>query len=565
MNAKVVEVIDAIMQEKEELEEHSASDRDLLGASSATLTLTERRKSVRRVFFDRRQNSKTRLGLEITQDGVTLAIARSTAEGISLKTDYIAFEQELPDSPCELSLDSNKAALTTAISELVERHRISGQPVKVALGGSPCVTRVAFGENNSVDADIEETRQRAERYLSLGRGDKISAYAERKIDAKRKRAWLTVAHGEVVNSIATAVESAGLRLAGIEHSLVTLCWAVGEQGFDANEPVLVLRQQTGRPAIAVSYQGELILDYRPSRLTLEQLPSDESPIVHILSQHIKCLRRYLAPQVPRTAGQLTKVYCVGGDVAFEASREELAEYGLELVELSLDAQFQDVDDVTERERSESLPAACIAREAFDSERQATNLADSLKQHARISAKTLTQTFWPLAATILLLIGAQVWSMNVSAQITEVAAKLDATFPLRTEFERVRRDLAKLENDRRDFDGLLTATPPKQFNHLVKFAGRALPEGAWLRSIRAQSDSSVHLSGASFSEDGIYEYLAALRASKLFTHVTLEGTSSTRLRSGPAVEFEITTVADKQVRDAGNSVANSINPLQLPHL
>lgn len=563
MNDQVVETIDAIMQENDKLENETTSEADLLGASNATLTLTERRKSPRRVIFDRRQNAKTRLGLEITQDGVTLAIARSTPEGVSLKTDYIAFEHELPESPCETSLDWNKAELTLAISELVERYRIGGQPVKVALGGSPCVTRVAFGENAAVDADIEETRQRAERYLSLGRGDKISAYAERKIDAKRKRAWLTVAHGEVVNSIASAVESAGLRLAGIEHSLVALCWAVGQQGFDVKDPVLVLRQQTGRPAIAVSYQGELILDYRPSRLSLEQLPDDESPIVHILSRHIKCLRRYLAPQVPRTASQLTKVYCVGGDVVSESSRQQLADYGLELVELSLDAQFQDVDDAADRVRSESLPAACIAREAFDSERQATNLADSLKQHARISAKTLTQTFWPLAATILLLVGAQLWSMQKAGNVTEIAAQLDATFPMRAEFERVRRDLSKLESDRKDFDALLSTIPHTQFNQLVKFAGRALPEGAWLRSIRMQSDASIYLSGASFTDDGIYEYLAALRESSLFSHVTLEGTSSIRLRSGPAVEFEITTVADKQVHDDENNVAQAVQPSQAP--
>ncbi|GAB5405535.1 MAG: hypothetical protein Aurels2KO_37660 [Aureliella sp.] len=525
--------------------------QDLLVAADKPVA-KERRKSNKRVKSDRRKSGNVSVGVEVTHGGVSVAIIRDDGDSCEIVSDFIAFGE---DSGPRNS-DWTGRELHSSLAELVERYKLNGQAVSVVLGGTPCVTRALFGENANVDAGVEEVRERAHRYLSLGRGDKISAYSETAIDAKRKRAWLTVAHRDVVDTVASAVSSAGLRLVRLEHSLVSLCKGIGESGLDSESPILLLRQQFGRPEIAVSYRGELLLDYRPSSVDMEEWTGQiDDCAIHVLSKHIKCIRRFLFPQTPREAGELSSVYFVGHLSPSEDAVSLLEEdYGLDAHWLSAEALLPGLDEDAVSAATDAIPAAWIARDKPSAESVAIDLMDSLRNNRSICIKTIAATFWPIAATLLLLVGLQAWAIVEQRGVTSAQAKLDELNPARLEFTRTRGQLAKLERYQKNTQVLRNGIDPPDWNNIIKFVGRALPQGTWLNDVKIQHDASITLVGASFTNDGIYDYVQLLQDSGLFEYVTLEGTTQSRFASGPAVQFEITSVAGKRVRPESAKVA-----------
>ena len=104
------------------------------------------------------------------------------------------------------------------------------------------------------------------------------------------------------------------------------------------------------------------------------------------------------------------------------------------------------------------------------------------------------------------------------------------------------ELAQNREAGEHIDALKAAIEPVSWNEVLKFAGRALPQGTWLKALSVDPGNTVVISGASFTDDAIYDYVNRLRESKMFLHVTLGATKTVRLRSGPAYEFEISTTA-----------------------
>ena len=71
---------------------------------------------------------------------------------------------------------------------------------------------------------------------------------------------------------------------------------------------------------------------------------------------------------------------------------------------------------------------------------------------------------------------------------------------RTKKEKIDEEVAK------KVEALSNSLPAVNWNDIVKFAGRSLPQGTWLKSLTIDEESQATLTGASFTNDAIYEYL-----------------------------------------------------------
>ncbi|MCA9125981.1 MAG: PilN domain-containing protein [Planctomycetales bacterium] len=517
---------------------------DLVAATDRVSAIVERRssKSTWRLGSDRRKNAALSVGLEISPAGVALAVVRhDQATGIKqLTTDYTEFEPTSGPAQGNWTTDE----LSKALISLSEKHRLIGQAVHVGLGGEPCVTRQSFGENEQVNDDVAELTERTHRYLSLGRGEKVCCYAERQIDAKRKRTWVTVAHRGFIEAVAQAVESAGLRLARMEHTLSTICEAIGATGRDQQQPVLIVAKGSGRPEMAVSFQGQLILDYRPPRAALGEGMVDLSGIAAI-GKHIKCVSRFAQSQLPRGSNEIREI-CLPGVPAVSANEIDNVKRMHGLMPIPLSTSILCDDLVAEQdilEHVEIFASVWLARRSMrENAPLAANLMHSLSSNAKLSASLYVKTLWPLAACLLLVCGLYVASHFKNNSLLEAEAKLESLQPQRLEVQRLRRLLMDNRENIRQVKSLQRTVRPVAWNDILKFTGRALPSGTWLKSIRIERDNTVVVSGASFADDAIYEYVNRLRDSRLFELVTLGATKTVRLRSGPAFEFEISTQA-----------------------
>ncbi|QDT15831.1 hypothetical protein [Alienimonas californiensis] len=303
-------------------------DRRKGGPKPPTVPVERRRR-------DRRSGARRTLGLELSANGLSLAVTirdgAAPAGGAPASSEHAdphrkdakfygpaGFERFTAGSrtvcrfrpwppgcgPTEPGytrevLAEAFAAATAALGSA--GHSLSGAPVDVALGGSLCVTRVLTVTNEEAGREAAALADRAGRYLGLGRGEKTCVTAEERLDAKTRRVRVTVAPRQVAADVLRVLSDAGLRAGRIEHTLAVLSAGLHARGLDGDRPVLLLAAEGDRLDVAVAHRGRLLLDYRPvgSRTAADV---DEATAAGALGdeallRHQKRIRRYVANQL----------------------------------------------------------------------------------------------------------------------------------------------------------------------------------------------------------------------------------------------------------------------------
>jgi hypothetical protein len=520
----------------------------LIDATERKASLVERRKSKTKgswlAFADRRRRARANIGIEISPHKISLAIIR---EGTSGQNHLTTDEAEIGCISCnEWTLEH----LTNLLQLLASKHDIQGQGVFVALGGNACVTRSFYGNNEEVDASCKEVSERASHYLALGRGEKVCCQAETAIDARRKRAWVTVAQREVLELVLRAIEDAGLRLGRIEHTLTTLCQVAGESGCDNAEPLLMVLTGGGRSDMFISFQGQLLLDYRPSASHVSQESCSVNNWTALASKHIKCLRRFLASQLPRGQANLTKICLPATEWKATPSIEDLLstnDLSVANLDQSVVTQDMDMDCSQEKTSPEMMSAVWMARNMMNqsdlTSSQSTavtpgDMTGSLRRHLDWSARTLVANFWPVAASILLICGLYASLVHQRSSLAETEKKLDNLQTVRVELDRLQLQMKGSDEAVTIAKRLRANLPSVQPDVAIKVLGRSLPKGAWLKQINVDASRNISVVGISYSEDGIYEYIAKLKENVSLQAIGLVSSKPIRLPSGPAFEFEL---------------------------
>tara|TARA_R110002049_G_scaffold27321_2_gene94114 strand:- start:230890 stop:232581 length:1692 start_codon:yes stop_codon:yes gene_type:complete len=533
-----------------------ATADDLLAAADRAPAIVERRSiKKRRVAHDRRSRLKQTVALEISPSGIELAIVCELADGKSrrLITDHFPFDRD--SGPSNDRWDTNE--LASAIKTLVDRHKLSGQKAVVGISGDLCVTRALFGENEEVESGLAELAERSHRYLALGRDEKLCCFSDKPVDAKRKRAWMTVSKRSVVHAIADAANHAGLRLIRMEHALVAICRALGDDRFNDDAPVLVVADSPDGVSLNISYRGQMLLDYRPA--TTGVLTSCTiNAWADTIKRHIKCLRRYLDSQVSRDAKPLSTVYLVGRKSVDPDVVTDLKEQcGLDVRALPISEFMDELQcDQTPADCSEMFTAIWMA--SSESKRQEqdspTDILATLRPGDRIGLGPMLRAVWPLIAAaclIAMLFGFAKWTKSRSVAMERQIESLQTE---RIEAGRIRVVLQRYDDRQAEAMKLKKRIPKPSWNFILRQAGQQMPQGTWLESLTVDQ-GPVTIIGASFTDDAIYDYIARLKGSVAFSRVSLTSTQSIRTPNGPAFRFEISAeMANFGHRGAATSFA-----------
>lgn len=506
---------------------------DLLTASDREPALVERRAATRRrVKRDRRKGVYRSVGIDISPSGVVMAVIEESVGKSKLIVERITFPPESGPRRGDWADDT----LSDVLIEMAAKHNLGGQAVVVGLGGDPCMTRVVAGDNEEVDNEIVELTGRSQRYIGMGLGDKISCKSTHRIDAKRKRVCVTIAMRDMVDAVATAVQNAGMRLAYLEHTMLVLCRILHSYDNDIDEPVLFIVDDLGRIDLGISYQGRLLLDYRPA------MPEASYTGRSLVQRHLKSLRRYIQAQLPGVSSDLTKIFVTGGKVASESlylsrgTQSSLRRCHFPLFELctGLEVDGEVTEDVG------VISAVGLARLNRDgkTQQEKNDLVATLRTDKKVHWWPFVKQTWPLAlaaslALMLTLLG------NRSSQIAEqTRARIDELTNENAEGNQIRLTLHRIMQRNQQIEKLGQAIVQPDWAHVFVKAGTSLPDGAWLESIRVDHDSTVKISGVSRAGEAVYEYIERLRQTGLFTRVALESTSASRSASGPEYRFDV---------------------------
>ena len=436
-----------------------------------------------------------------------------------------------------LHTTEGRQELVQAIKTLAEEEKLAGAKVHFSLSGDFCVTRVVCGANEVVTKELQNLEKRTALYLSLGIGPKSFTHTQRAIDAKRSQAWMTVASANSMEAITTAAQQAGFQVASVEHSLVSLSRTVGALGKDKENPAIIIEMNQRGVDLGISYQGSLLLDYRPGG------EGAKDHLAETIMLHWDRIQRHCSRHFQFASGKINRVLLAGEpeEVAkicreFDALGQLTAEL-LDPREIKPDWVWEDATGVDSR-----LAAAVGTLSSADSNQETSESPDLMAPLRMLQRgpllPTLIKTCWPIAAALALSLLIMTAGWLKQYQCGSLTAEVNAAKEADGELSKVQMELAAALAKIRYFTKIESRLRRPMWHEFLSSIGGCLPEGLWLESLKVDRDGSVNIVGPSYSEKNIYDFIAQLKSLPQLANVALEGTKETRVRDGSATVFDV---------------------------
>lgn len=491
-----------------------------------------RSSSDRRNRSSRRRHAENRsLSIELCHSvlRVALVVDEENDEPPQLTTRTVRWRDEASNLRCE----QGKAELTAALKSIVSKDRLSGCRVSFAISSTLCVNRATSGATTRVEEEIASFEERSQLYLSLGPGAKTTAVGRKAIDARHEHALVTVANEETLHLLVQAAESAGLIVDVVESALIALS-RLHHQLQPDGSPVILAQLDEDRFEIGVSRSGQLLLEYRPSA------ESNTSSLGKVVDSHHTRLQRYCQRQYGLGNMNLDQMWLVG-----EPSEVSQTNAKTKTSLTTGVLPMEQVDKIWHRE-TEDLPTAEMGaalglalRGRFDGDSVSPNLMDDIHANAKTPIKPfLLRASVPLAATLL--IAASLWAFNLEQEIelSALRQELSELRPLELRGQQLSQRLHQAGIKIEHLTNLVDQAPHLRLDPLVTRFAQCLPSDVWLQQLRLNSESSIELSGISYTEGGVYDFVHHLEKVPGFTKIALRGTGVTETPQGPATSFDI---------------------------
>lgn len=480
------------------------------------------------------KNGRRTIAIEICRTDLVVAILETSRDGRSI--DVCTKEVQWRHESNTLHSEQGQHELGAALKALASKEKLNGCKVSIALSGDYSVTRVVAGGAERVRHELKQLEERSSLYLSLGPGAKTVAGAVRQIDVRHQHAWLSATNKKTLDAVLRAAEVASLEVDVVEPSLIALCRALGETGADQASPVLIIEVDERSVELGICYQGRLLLDHRPAGVR------GPEGLAEIVDQHMERLRRYCTRHFRYAIGDLKEVYLCGADEAVDKLEVDFNWLGC-LTPRRLDPQkisehWSFANSTGDSAHLAALGAA-LGSGKTQTERNGPNLMERLRSELREPLlQALIRTAWPIAASLL--IAVILYGVNTYQRIQgdETEQQLNALKPAEMEVRKMQVDLTAVDNKARELEKLAAGVRHSDWNKLITHMAQCLPEDVWLETFYVDSQGNMTISGNSYSEDGVLEFVRWLKETPTLNKVALQSTKPFEADTGPATRFDV---------------------------
>lgn len=426
--------------------------------------------------------------------------------------------------------------LAKGFSRIVTEHGLQGVNLKVVLGGEYCVTRAVRGTSEAVRFELQRIQSRSRLYLSLGAGEKVVVSNTKALDARHMRALATVCNAKTLETIHRAAEQAGLQLDLIEPALISLCSAVNRLEDVPDEPYLVLHVGQSAAEIGVCHDGQVILDYRPGGSTQAQ------DLVKLVKQHISRLRRHAGHHLKIAAPRLNRVFLCGEAAAVNGILEEFNTddtFRTTIVDPnSIQATWQFAQELEDSAMAPVL-GTLLSTYRDPSEREAPNLLEHVLASSREPlGPTLLRSVLPIAAMLLVATGLYFVTLRQQGQLKTVQAQVGTLTHELTQTRKLRLRQDQMEMKQQQLEKLAEHLPATPASQVLKCLGQCMPNDIWLQKLEIVDMQTLKISGVSYLEAGVYDFVHWLEHTPGFDEVALHGTRPGHSRSEITVDFNL---------------------------
>ena len=499
-------------------------------------TKDERRSgSERRSLRDRqRAGSDLVTVVEIAGSKLHIAIARRTQ---SDKPDRIEGETRTwKKEAAILNSEEGLVEFSRELNDLVERRNLQGSSFHFVLGGDLCVTKTVRGTTEEVRNELRLIEERSRLYLSLGTGDKVMVANTRLIDARHQNAVASVCNRGTLNSIHSAALKAGIQIDSIEPALVSVSRVVGRLQDAPTEPCLLMYVDEKSVEVGVCHNGSLLLDYRPGGRTA---PSDIGGVVHT---HLNRLQRHAGRQLHRSPPELKDVFLCGGKQSLARALRSFATYECFKVH-AIDPHSVQATWVLGEEVADSVmvPALGTLLGTYMTKEQRD--APNFMQHIIASTRepirpVLIRSLITLAAVLLLGVFGLLMNWNLQSEVDLLQQQVDGLQVAKSRYRELRLQLTSAEEKGTELKKLLESMDAAAPKDVIARIGHCMPSDVWLSDLELENMKSVKLSGSSFLEAGVFDFVQWLGQAPEFKDVALRSTNPSNSRAGPTINFNV---------------------------
>lgn len=498
-----------------------------------------------------------RVALRIEDDRLMMVIASHSAEAIQLSepADEMLVDQIRCSDPKGWINSGRWIEMAEALSELKQRHQIGDDPVAISLSGDFCVTRISVGTVEDVDRDLSALAGRIPRYLQLGPGGKATGHMRETIGPGMEHALTAVGNRVRLQNLYEVFRMCDVEIAWLEPSLVSLARLTGWLGLDRHAPVLIADSFGQSWEVGISFEGRLLLDYRPAAAR------DGKEFAEVIDHHLERLQRFCQRHRGMSDHQLDQLFVGGGVdkvnpvVQHFANNSKLSVSAIDLQSASwkIDRhRNHSADDLKATSCDVPLAAsdtvavmAAVLPLIVDQEMPKPDLLQQIRRDRGQSfVRKMTGTYWPIAAAACLL-------MLGFAMVANERARADHQRQQREFVEtQMRQTQVRMASVRemREIVTHLQTIESKAFapgvHQLVTQMAQCLPAQTRLRSMVLDSDRQIHLEGWTAQENDIYDVISYVRRVPDINQVALLGTNASADDDGLIFQIRLGMAIDR---------------------
>ncbi len=461
---------------------------------------------------------------------------RQACYGLRIESHAIQLAIAIPDGPERFRLEfddvqcghsagwmSRRGAeeFESALETLIERHEIGRSPIAVSLDGDFCVTRVVMGSSAEVDAELKTLADRIPRYLQLGPGEKVTGSARMTIEPGLQYVVTGVVNKSLIQNIYDAFRGAGVEVAWIEPSLISLARLVGRDQEIGDRPVLVADGMGKQWDVGIACAGRLLLDYRPAAA------HNTSAFCDALTSHFSRLKRYCFRHRGISSEDLNELLVCGSPEKTEGLLKAFAASSPltpRLMEVPSIPHLYSIEEAFQTSNYVPPVATVFPMMIGTNANEVPDLFEQVRRAPDLTwGQRLIHQCWPIAVASLTLIvayGLVTRERRQHEHLTAGRAAMESEISISqakfTSLTKQRSELNHLESIAKNLE-------EPDWNQMLRFVTKSLPESMKLEEFRVDSGTAILINGTTMDETLIYDLINTFRRLPGIGQVALNGT------------------------------------------
>nr|WP_233215676.1 hypothetical protein [Rhodopirellula bahusiensis] len=505
------------------------------------------------------------VALRIEDDRLMLVIASKSADAVQLNepADEMIVDQVRCSDPGGWINSGRWTEMVEALAKLKQRHQIGDSPVAVSLSGDFCVTRISVGTVEDVDRDLAALAGRIPRYLQLGPGGKVTGHTRETIGPGMEHALTAVGNRVRLQNLYEVFRMCDVEIAWVEPSLVSLSRLVGWLGLDNHAPVLIADSFGRSWEVGISFQGRLLLDYRPAAAR------DGSEFADAIDHHLERLQRFCQRHRGMSDHRLDQLFVGGGvdkvtpvvrrfanDSKLSVSAIDLTTAAWKIERNKVDSGADEDATVCEVPVAETDTVAVMAAVLpliTNPELPKTDLLQEIRRdRGKSLVRRIASTYWPVAAAMVLLMSGFALVANERSRSDRQSQQRDF---VETQMRQTQVRMSGVQ-EMREFVTHLQTIESKTFsphvNQIVTQMAQCLPAQTRLRSMVLDSERHIHLEGWTAQENDIYDVISYVRRVPEINQVALLGTNASADDDGLVFQIRLGMRTDRSADQPGEA-------------